>query len=53
VAKPCQEVGVAKAGVKSWGSTVFADAERWDICRLMSFRRRQGRGSATISNDRQ
>jgi hypothetical protein len=51
MAKLRKEAGVAKAGVECWGSTLLADAERWNICRLMSFRRRQGRGTATISSD--
>jgi hypothetical protein len=53
MAKLRREVGVAKAGVKCWGSTVLAAVERWNICRLISFRWRQGRGGATMSNDRQ
>jgi hypothetical protein len=52
MAKLRQEVGVAKAGVKSWGSSVLADVERWNICRLMSSRRRQDRGNTTSSSDR-
>jgi hypothetical protein len=30
-----QEVGVANSGVNGCGSTALANAERWNICRLM------------------